>query len=120
MDNYLAFVLSAFINSGLLEVICQLRILTLLLTLMNVLSFKFISRLRISCSSIKGLVEVITSNEDPLAIRATILLGELLHMVICKSVAVKSDQVQLFIEKFSTQKYISVIFFHMCINSIND
>ncbi|XP_056888315.1 rapamycin-insensitive companion of mTOR-like [Takifugu flavidus] len=46
MDNYLAFVLSAFINSSLLE----------------------------------GLVEVITSNDDQLGIRATILLGELLHM----------------------------------------
>ncbi|XP_047237799.1 rapamycin-insensitive companion of mTOR-like isoform X1 [Girardinichthys multiradiatus] len=46
MDNYLAFVLSAFISSGLLE----------------------------------GLVEVVTSNDDQLAIRATILLGELLHM----------------------------------------
>lgn len=32
--------------------------------------------------SLKGLVEVITSNDDQLAIRATILLGELLHMVI--------------------------------------
>ncbi|XP_054906650.1 rapamycin-insensitive companion of mTOR-like isoform X2 [Poeciliopsis prolifica] len=46
MDNYLAFVLSAFITSGLLE----------------------------------GLVEVVTSSDDQLAIRATILLGELLHM----------------------------------------
>uniref|UniRef100_A0A3Q3PZG9 Rapamycin-insensitive companion of mTOR domain-containing protein n=1 Tax=Monopterus albus TaxID=43700 RepID=A0A3Q3PZG9_MONAL len=46
MDNYLAFVLSAFITSGLLE----------------------------------GLVEVVTSSEDQLAVRATILLGELLHM----------------------------------------
>ncbi|XP_077571303.1 rapamycin-insensitive companion of mTOR-like isoform X3 [Stigmatopora nigra] len=46
MDNYLAFVLSAFIASGLLE----------------------------------GLVEVVTSNDDQLAIRATIILGELLHM----------------------------------------
>lgn len=43
MDNYLAFVLSAFINSGLLEVIGHLRILTLTLTLMNVPSFKFTS-----------------------------------------------------------------------------
>ncbi|KAK9522489.1 hypothetical protein VZT92_018949 [Zoarces viviparus] len=46
MDNYLAFVLSAFISSGLLE----------------------------------GIVEVVTSSDDQLAIRATILLGELLHM----------------------------------------
>ncbi|XP_017272781.1 rapamycin-insensitive companion of mTOR isoform X3 [Kryptolebias marmoratus] len=46
MDNYLAFVLSAFITSGLLE----------------------------------GLVEVVTSSDDQLAIRATILLGDLLHM----------------------------------------
>uniref|UniRef100_A0A3B4VII4 RPTOR independent companion of MTOR complex 2 n=1 Tax=Seriola dumerili TaxID=41447 RepID=A0A3B4VII4_SERDU len=46
MDNYLGFVLSAFITSGLLE----------------------------------GLVEVVTSSDDQLAIRATILLGELLHM----------------------------------------
>ncbi|XP_061624634.1 rapamycin-insensitive companion of mTOR-like isoform X3 [Phyllopteryx taeniolatus] len=46
MDNYLAFVLSAFITSGLLE----------------------------------GLVEVVTSNDDQLAVRATIILGELLHM----------------------------------------
>ncbi|KAM8887321.1 rapamycin-insensitive companion of mTOR-like [Spinachia spinachia] len=46
MDNYLAFVLSAFISSGLL----------------------------------KGLVEVVTSSDDQLAVRATILLGELLHM----------------------------------------
>uniref|UniRef100_A0A3P9P013 RPTOR independent companion of MTOR complex 2 n=1 Tax=Poecilia reticulata TaxID=8081 RepID=A0A3P9P013_POERE len=46
MDNYLAFVLSAFITSGLLE----------------------------------GLVEVVTSSDDQLATRATILLGELLHM----------------------------------------
>ncbi|KAM8865144.1 rapamycin-insensitive companion of mTOR-like isoform 1-T1 [Synchiropus picturatus] len=46
MDNYLAFVLSAFISSGLLE----------------------------------GLVEVVTSSDDQLAIRATIILGELLHM----------------------------------------
>ncbi|XP_068166209.1 rapamycin-insensitive companion of mTOR-like isoform X2 [Antennarius striatus] len=46
MDNYLAFVLSAFITSGLLE----------------------------------GLVEVVTSTDDQLAVRATILLGELLHM----------------------------------------
>ncbi|XP_029295437.1 rapamycin-insensitive companion of mTOR-like isoform X3 [Cottoperca gobio] len=46
MDNYLAFVLSAFISSGLLE----------------------------------GLVEVVTSSDDQLAVRATILLGELLHM----------------------------------------
>ncbi|XP_073322353.1 rapamycin-insensitive companion of mTOR-like isoform X1 [Pagrus major] len=46
MDNYLAFVLSAFITSGLLE----------------------------------GLVEVVTSSDDQLAVRATILLGELLHM----------------------------------------
>ncbi|XP_062239274.1 rapamycin-insensitive companion of mTOR-like isoform X2 [Platichthys flesus] len=46
MDNYLGFVLSAFISSGLLE----------------------------------GIVEVVTSSDDLLAIRATILLGELLHM----------------------------------------
>uniref|UniRef100_A0A3Q1KBB7 RPTOR independent companion of MTOR, complex 2 a n=1 Tax=Anabas testudineus TaxID=64144 RepID=A0A3Q1KBB7_ANATE len=46
MDNYLAFVLSAFITNGLLE----------------------------------GLVEVVTSSDDQLAVRATILLGELLHM----------------------------------------
>ncbi|XP_024908888.1 rapamycin-insensitive companion of mTOR isoform X3 [Cynoglossus semilaevis] len=46
MDNYLGFVLSSFINSGLLE----------------------------------GLVEVVTSSDDQLAVRATILLGELLHM----------------------------------------
>ncbi|XP_036384434.1 rapamycin-insensitive companion of mTOR-like isoform X1 [Megalops cyprinoides] len=46
MDNYLALVLSAFINSGLLE----------------------------------GLVEVITSSDDHISVRATILLGELLHM----------------------------------------
>ncbi|KAG7490002.1 rapamycin-insensitive companion of mTOR isoform X2 [Solea senegalensis] len=46
MDNYLGFVLSAFITSGLLE----------------------------------GLVEVVTSSDDQLAIRATILLGDLLHM----------------------------------------
>uniref|UniRef100_A0A3Q3LJB1 RPTOR independent companion of MTOR complex 2 n=1 Tax=Mastacembelus armatus TaxID=205130 RepID=A0A3Q3LJB1_9TELE len=46
MDNYLAFVLSAFISNGLLE----------------------------------GLVEVVTSSDDQLAVRATILLGELLHM----------------------------------------
>uniref|UniRef100_A0A665U2Q7 RPTOR independent companion of MTOR, complex 2 a n=1 Tax=Echeneis naucrates TaxID=173247 RepID=A0A665U2Q7_ECHNA len=46
MDNYLGFVLSAFIDSGLLE----------------------------------GLVEVVTSSDDQLAVRATILLGELLHM----------------------------------------
>ncbi|XP_047447527.1 rapamycin-insensitive companion of mTOR-like isoform X1 [Mugil cephalus] len=46
MDNYLAFVLSAFITSGLLE----------------------------------GIVEVVTSSDDQLAVRATILLGELLHM----------------------------------------
>ncbi|XP_075895237.1 rapamycin-insensitive companion of mTOR-like isoform X2 [Nelusetta ayraudi] len=46
MDNYLAFVLSAFISSGLLE----------------------------------GLVEVVTSSDDQLPVRATILLGELLHM----------------------------------------
>ncbi|XP_076010230.1 rapamycin-insensitive companion of mTOR-like isoform X2 [Genypterus blacodes] len=46
MDNYLAFVLSSFINSSLLE----------------------------------GLVEVVTSSDDQLAVRATILLGELLHM----------------------------------------
>ncbi|XP_062273613.1 rapamycin-insensitive companion of mTOR-like isoform X1 [Scomber scombrus] len=46
MDNYLAFVLSAFFTSGLLE----------------------------------GLVEVVTSSDDQLAVRATILLGELLHM----------------------------------------
>ncbi|XP_030004828.1 rapamycin-insensitive companion of mTOR-like [Sphaeramia orbicularis] len=46
MDNYLALVLSAFINSGLLE----------------------------------GLVEVITSSDDVISIRATILLGQLLHM----------------------------------------
>ncbi|KAK7933865.1 hypothetical protein WMY93_004761 [Mugilogobius chulae] len=46
MDNYLAFVLSAFITNGLLE----------------------------------GIVDVVTSSEDQLAVRATILLGELLHM----------------------------------------
>uniref|UniRef100_A0A3B4BJD4 Uncharacterized protein n=1 Tax=Periophthalmus magnuspinnatus TaxID=409849 RepID=A0A3B4BJD4_9GOBI len=46
MDNYLAFVLSAFITNGLLE----------------------------------GIVEVVTSSDDQLAVRATILLGELLHM----------------------------------------
>ncbi|KAG9265553.1 rapamycin-insensitive companion of mTOR [Astyanax mexicanus] len=46
MDNYLALVLSAFINSGLLE----------------------------------GLVEVVTSSDDNISVRATILLGELLHM----------------------------------------
>ncbi|XP_028829344.1 rapamycin-insensitive companion of mTOR-like isoform X2 [Denticeps clupeoides] len=46
MDNYLALVLSAFINNGLLE----------------------------------GLVEVTTSSDDSISIRATILLGELLHM----------------------------------------
>nr|XP_038025348.1 rapamycin-insensitive companion of mTOR-like isoform X2 [Anas platyrhynchos] len=46
MDNYLALVLSAFINNGLLE----------------------------------GLVEVITSSDDHVSVRATILLGELLHM----------------------------------------
>lgn len=45
----------------------------------------------ISCSSLKGLVEVITSNDDQLAIRATILLGELLHMVISKSGGLSSD-----------------------------
>uniref|UniRef100_A0A3B3Q9J8 RPTOR independent companion of MTOR, complex 2b n=1 Tax=Paramormyrops kingsleyae TaxID=1676925 RepID=A0A3B3Q9J8_9TELE len=46
MDNYLALVLCAFINNGLLE----------------------------------GLVEVITSSDDQISVRATILLGELLHM----------------------------------------
>ncbi|XP_076854812.1 rapamycin-insensitive companion of mTOR isoform X3 [Brachyhypopomus gauderio] len=46
MDNYLALVLSALINSGLLE----------------------------------GLVEVVTSSDDDISVRATILLGELLHM----------------------------------------
>ncbi|XP_057216036.1 rapamycin-insensitive companion of mTOR isoform X2 [Triplophysa rosa] len=46
MDNYLALLLSAFIQSGLLE----------------------------------GLVEVITSSDDNISVRATILLGELLHM----------------------------------------
>ncbi|CAL1616253.1 unnamed protein product [Knipowitschia caucasica] len=46
MDNYLAFVLSAFITNGLLE----------------------------------GIVEVVTSSDDQLSVRATILLGELLHM----------------------------------------
>ncbi|XP_061116623.1 rapamycin-insensitive companion of mTOR isoform X2 [Conger conger] len=46
MDNYLALVLSAFINSRLLE----------------------------------GLVEVVTSSDDHISVRATILLGELLHM----------------------------------------
>lgn len=43
MDNYLAFVLSAFINGGLLEVVCRYSILTYILTLINVLSFKFTS-----------------------------------------------------------------------------
>ncbi|KAA0720012.1 Rapamycin-insensitive companion of mTOR AVO3 -like protein [Triplophysa tibetana] len=46
MDNYLALLLSAFIQSGLLE----------------------------------GLVEVITSSDNDISVRATILLGELLHM----------------------------------------
>ncbi|XP_062905684.1 rapamycin-insensitive companion of mTOR isoform X1 [Mobula hypostoma] len=46
MDNYLALVLSAFINNGLLE----------------------------------SLVEVLTSSNDGVFVRATILLGELLHM----------------------------------------
>ncbi|XP_051967388.1 rapamycin-insensitive companion of mTOR [Xyrauchen texanus] len=46
MDNYLALLLSAFINSGLLE----------------------------------GLVEVVTSSDEKIAVRATILLGELLQM----------------------------------------
>ncbi|XP_018608471.1 rapamycin-insensitive companion of mTOR-like isoform X2 [Scleropages formosus] len=46
VDNYLALVLSAFINHGLLE----------------------------------GLIEVITSGSDHVSVRATILLGELLHM----------------------------------------
>uniref|UniRef100_A0A9J8BS19 RPTOR independent companion of MTOR, complex 2 a n=1 Tax=Cyprinus carpio carpio TaxID=630221 RepID=A0A9J8BS19_CYPCA len=46
MDNYLALLLSAFINSGLLE----------------------------------GLVEVVTSSDGQISVRATILLGELLHM----------------------------------------
>ncbi|XP_052454419.1 rapamycin-insensitive companion of mTOR isoform X2 [Carassius gibelio] len=46
MDNYLALLLSAFINSGLLE----------------------------------GLVEVVTSSDGRISVRATILLGELLHM----------------------------------------
>ncbi|XP_016121928.1 rapamycin-insensitive companion of mTOR-like, partial [Sinocyclocheilus grahami] len=48
MDNYLALLLSAFINSGLLE----------------------------------GLVEVVTSSDGQISVRATILLGELLHMVL--------------------------------------
>lgn len=30
---------------------------------------------------LKGLVEVITSSDDHVSVRATILLGELLHMV---------------------------------------
>uniref|UniRef100_UPI00398E897F rapamycin-insensitive companion of mTOR isoform X1 n=2 Tax=Pristiophorus japonicus TaxID=55135 RepID=UPI00398E897F len=46
MDNYLALVLSAFINNGLLE----------------------------------SLVEVLTNSNDNVSVRATILLGELLHM----------------------------------------
>ncbi|XP_030647088.1 rapamycin-insensitive companion of mTOR isoform X2 [Chanos chanos] len=46
MDNYLALVLSVFINSGLLE----------------------------------GLVEVMTSSDDSISVKATLLLGELLHM----------------------------------------
>ncbi|XP_048450136.1 rapamycin-insensitive companion of mTOR [Rhincodon typus] len=46
MDNYLALVLSAFINNGLLE----------------------------------SLVDVLTSSNDNVSVRATILLGELLHM----------------------------------------
>ncbi|XP_051751758.1 rapamycin-insensitive companion of mTOR isoform X1 [Ctenopharyngodon idella] len=46
MDNYLALLLSAFINSGLLE----------------------------------GLVEVVTSSDGQISVRATLLLGELLHM----------------------------------------
>ncbi|XP_078416580.1 rapamycin-insensitive companion of mTOR isoform X1 [Cetorhinus maximus] len=46
MDNYLALVLSAFINNGLLE----------------------------------SLVDVLTSSNDNVSMRATILLGELLHM----------------------------------------
>ncbi|XP_069739810.1 rapamycin-insensitive companion of mTOR-like isoform X2 [Narcine bancroftii] len=46
MDNYLALVLSVFINNGLLE----------------------------------SLVEVLTSSNDGVFVRATILLGELLHM----------------------------------------
>lgn len=33
---------------------------------------------------LKGLVEVVTSSDDQLAVRATILLGELLHMVIAR------------------------------------
>ncbi len=37
-----------------------------------------------SSSSLQGLVEVVTSSDDQLAVRATILLGELLHMVILK------------------------------------
>nr|XP_055054336.1 rapamycin-insensitive companion of mTOR [Misgurnus anguillicaudatus] len=46
MDNYLALLLSAFINSGLLE----------------------------------GLVEVVTGSDGQISVRATVLLGELLHM----------------------------------------
>ncbi|KAL7836094.1 hypothetical protein AOLI_G00273780 [Acnodon oligacanthus] len=34
----------------------------------------------ISCGLLEGLVEVVTSSEDVLSVRATVLLGELLHM----------------------------------------
>jgi len=33
-------------------------------------------------SFFQGLVEVITSSDDSISVRATILLGELLHMVL--------------------------------------
>lgn len=91
MDNYLAFVLSAFITSGLLEVSRRLSDPTISPTCFSksvaVLSlFFFFQRHTFSPPrlSLQGLVEVVTSSDDQLAVRATILLGELLHMVTIK------------------------------------
>lgn len=74
MDNYLALVLSAFIKSGLLDV----SHLPKIFASVSIILLVFISQ---CIWPPQGLVEVITSSDDAISIRATILVGELLHMV---------------------------------------
>ena len=96
MDNYLALILSAFIRNGLLEV--RLINLILFCFVYFIFSNRILSEQQAymmdKCAHIyyfatilfsflfsKGLVEVITNSDDHISVRATILLGELLHMV---------------------------------------
>lgn len=93
MDNYLALILSAFIRNGLLEV----KFVNLIFySILLIFSYKVLSdqptyrmhnfiHVYYFATMIflfsKGLVEVVTNSDDHISVRATILLGELLHMV---------------------------------------